>query len=249
LLLDFERLKARAKPAVIAHRGLAVAATENTREAFEAAITAAADGIECDIRRTRDGIMVIHHDDTVGDGREAIADLGFEAVIRLAEAAGYIIPTLEETLERCRDRVALDLELKERGYEGDVVDLALKYYRRTNIIFTSFSQKSLKAIRRHFPAALTGLLLHGGSNPRTFWEMLRRHAPGREPSGNLILPHWRLLQPGWLKLMPIDRRAIIPWTVNDRSLAERLIGQGAAAVITDRPDLMGDLAAPPDRSE
>ena len=54
---------------VLAHRGASKAARQNTIEAFRLAATMGSDGVELDVRRTADGLLVVHHDPYVADGR------------------------------------------------------------------------------------------------------------------------------------------------------------------------------------
>src|SRR5262245_27486900 len=79
-----------AGPAVFAHRGGAALAPENTLAAFDRGLTLGADGIELDVRLSRDGVVVVHHDATVDrttDGRGALSALTADELARLD--AGY----------------------------------------------------------------------------------------------------------------------------------------------------------------
>ena len=76
-----------------------------------------AEMMEFDIRRTKDGVIVVHHDfDFAGHEIKAISK-GYLEVI-LGKEAGYKVPTLQETLEFCAGKIPVDIELKETGYEG-----------------------------------------------------------------------------------------------------------------------------------
>jgi glycerophosphoryl diester phosphodiesterase len=112
---------------VIAHRGASADAPENTPAAFRRAVELGADWFECDVTRTKDGRLVMIHDDTVDrttDGRGRVADLTFDEVRRLdagswkgAAFAGERIPTLEETLELAGGRSGAYVEIK--AFDGD----------------------------------------------------------------------------------------------------------------------------------
>lgn len=107
---------------VVAHRGASMHHRESSPEAFDAAIELGADAIETDVRRTRDGIFVCHHDDglarTAGIDRQ-VADLTFDEFRLLAP--GYAV-RLVDVLENLRGRCNLLLDLKLHG-EADIAAL------------------------------------------------------------------------------------------------------------------------------
>lgn len=110
------------KTRIVAHRGYARVAPENTIPAFEAAISCGADAIECDVHLTADGALVIHHDYYLGrttTGTGAISDHSLDALQALeaghwfhSRFAGLRIPTLDQVLELTRGQVQLELELR-----------------------------------------------------------------------------------------------------------------------------------------
>jgi len=121
-----------APPLCIGHRGASALAPENTLAAFETAIVDGADGLEFDVRLTRDGVPIVLHDaalDRTTSGRGAVAALDLASIRRLDAGAwfgarfrGERVPTLAETLDLARGRCAVNIELKEEG--GDAVSLA-----------------------------------------------------------------------------------------------------------------------------
>jgi len=94
----------------IAHRGFHKNFPDNTIEGFEAAIKLGVDGIECDVHETADSKFVIYHDDDI-EGKP-ISEMSLADVRNKRLKGLYKIPTLEETLETCRQSVKLNLELK-----------------------------------------------------------------------------------------------------------------------------------------
>lgn len=99
-------------PIVVAHRGASSAHTESSAQSFAAAIAAGADAIETDIRITRDGVLVCHHDDTLlrtsGDERAVSA---VDWADMLAVSRGQAM-TLEDAVSAARDcGLLLDLKL------------------------------------------------------------------------------------------------------------------------------------------
>jgi len=128
------------RPILIAHRGMLRDAPENTLAAFAACVDLGL-GFELDVRRTKDGVLVILHDDTVDrttDGVGKIAELSLAEVKKLDAGrrfdpafAGQLAPTLDDAFALLRDRksnalVAVDLKISDATYEADIVALGNK---------------------------------------------------------------------------------------------------------------------------
>ena len=105
---------------VIAHRGSHQVKPENTTAAIEAAVKAGADYVEMDLRTTKDGKLVLCHDETVDrttNGKGKINDLTWEEIAKLAitgkDGNIYHIPTFSEVLKVCKDKINIYLDFKE----------------------------------------------------------------------------------------------------------------------------------------
>ena len=225
--------------AIIAHRGAsALVKFENTLEAFEKAIEIGADAMEFDVRRTADGVLVSFHDEAV-EGRK-IADLKLEELQAIAGARGFAVPRLEEIFRLAKGRILLDIELKEPGYENEVLGLAMKHLVVTDFVMKSFIDASILEVKRLAPRVRTGLLL-GVERPRE--GLLRRIVelfPGfrlRRCGADFVAPHYLLLRLGFLARMRRRGLPVFVWTVNDPKMIEDLIARGVHAIITDRPDI------------
>lgn len=95
---------------VIGHRGSSIRYTENTMEAFDGARLEKADGLEFDVRRTADGVLVVHHDPDLGDGR------------LISRTASTDLPTFIPTLRAVLDvygSMWLNVEIKNDAEEPD----------------------------------------------------------------------------------------------------------------------------------
>ena len=78
------------------------------------------DGIECDVRKTKDDILIINHNPNIGE--LIIKDHTYEELNNYTTSLGYALPTLIETLKLVKDKILIDIELKEVGYEEKIVD-------------------------------------------------------------------------------------------------------------------------------
>lgn len=151
-------------PRVAAHRGLAGAAPENTLANFDACLDLRLD-IELDVRRSRDGQLVVIHDDTLdrttsGKGRVAALPLreiqAFDAGAWFDPAfAGERVPTLDVVFARVAARradVLLFIDLKDAGLEADVVRLAGRHGVLRRLVFIGLAIEG-RAVREALVAA------------------------------------------------------------------------------------------------
>lgn len=150
---------------VVGHRGLPTAAPENTLANFDACLDLRID-IELDVRCTRDGQLVVIHDDTVDrttTGKGKVADLSLREVQAHdagswfdAAFAGERVPTLDAVFARVAARRAagtlLFIDLKVPGLEADVVGLAVKHGVLRQLVFIGLAIEN-KAVREALKAA------------------------------------------------------------------------------------------------
>lgn len=233
----------RTRPLVIAHRGAGhrgkdATAYENTIAAFEAAVAAGADGIEIDVRRTADGVLIVHHDRRLPGLRMPIYTMTYAGVRKAARSLGFTVPTLDETVRFCSRRILLDVELKEVGYEGEVVAACRPMVKNNRVVFTSFYPAVVAAIKAIAPEAEAGLLvgLRQAGKMIVGKQRLTPIRSAQDCGADFIAPHWRLAT------APFCRRAhdaglpVVVWTADRATEVASLISKRAAAIITNRPD-------------
>jgi glycerophosphoryl diester phosphodiesterase len=223
------------RPLIIAHRGASFYYPENTIDAFEAAIDMRAEMIEFDVRRTADGVLVVHHDlEFAGVEIQTMSKTWLEEA---EESAGYSIPTLVEILELCRGKVPLDIELKEPGYEEQVLETVLDILEPNSFIITSFQDTVLRKVKARAPEVRTGLIL--GNYPR--WQLISRLFPGfraRRAGVDVLMVSQKLLPFGFLSTTKNLGLPVWVYTVNDRKKLWKFITDGRiAGIFTDRPDV------------
>ncbi len=204
---------------------------------FQAAMDAGLDGVELDVQRTRDGALVIHHDEHLPDGRR-IAALDAHA-LPLPEPAQ--IHKLEEVLEWARGNGAfLNIEIKLRTLstddrEAQTAALIERYGLQSQTLISSFNPMTLWRIKRAAPSLETALLFDNDAKPHWLLDNARV-APLLGISA--IHPHHRLVTP---ELVARARRygwKVNVWTVNDLGTARRLVALGVDGLIGDHPDVL-----------
>jgi glycerophosphoryl diester phosphodiesterase len=222
---------------IIAHRGASSDARENTIESFERAIALEADMVEFDVRRTKDKVLIAYHDESV-QGRP-VRELTFEAISRIARDQGFNIPTVEQVLRFTRGKIKLDVELKEEGYEKEMVELIGKYFEKDQFVVTSFNDASLKTIKADYPRVQVGLIL--GKSKASLWTRISEFFPRKrcnEAKADFMVPHWKLLRFGFLARAERNKKPVFVWTVNDGEMIRELLRDGRVdAIVTDKPDL------------
>jgi glycerophosphoryl diester phosphodiesterase len=133
---------------------------ENTLAAFAAAVAFGADGIETDVRLSRDGRPVLFHDRLAPDGREVAA----LSVAELSAAAGYSVPTLDEALERLPG-IFWNVEIKVPAAVPVTLPQIERFASRHRFLISSFWHPAVLPFTR-FPGVECGLLL--ASHPESF---------------------------------------------------------------------------------
>ena len=226
---------------IVGHRGCNHVKFNNTMKAFEEAIKRGVNMIEFDVRRTRDGVLIIHHDEDV-DGMR-IRGARYEDILDVGRKIGYEIPRLEDALKALEGRIWLDVELKEIGYETEVVNLILKYFTPVEFVMTSFNDSTILAIKSAFPAVTAGLIIgmnrqkmgRGVAFMRNWVKEVFPWPRFKACRADFLAINHRLVR--WIG----ERAArtgvgLLVWTVNDRGERERFLAMEAVrAVATDCP--------------
>ncbi len=224
--------------AVSAHKGGSEDATPATWEAYQTALTTGAEYIEFDIRRTRDGDLVVFHDPSIG-GR-AIGDLTYE---QLCGVMGHRVPLVREVMKLIAGRAIGHLDLKEDGGEEEIIKLALDILGEENFVATTLLDASIHRIKKSFPDVTAALSI--GRDLREVTRFMRLPARARElyPLARMracgadwLAVHRRLARANVLRLCGRFSIPAMVWTVNEESQMRRLLADPRVTVlITDRP--------------
>lgn len=227
-------------PRILGHRGAPRAARENTLDAFSAALAEGADGVELDVHRTADGVLVCHHDCE-------IPGIGLIEAQRWDDlrASAPDVPSLEAVLERCAGTL-VNVEIKnsdtDPGYDPTevaadaVVALLAARGGRDEVVVSSFSLAAIDRVRALDPSIPTGLLY----GP----DLANADARFAATVGGHVALH-----PHWVSLAGDEGAAFVAechasgiavnvWTVNDRPVVDALVAAGVDALITDTPALL-----------
>jgi glycerophosphoryl diester phosphodiesterase len=212
---------------VFAHRGHHAVFPENTLQAFDAAVRMGVDGIETDVRLSRDGIPVLFHDEQVR-GRP-IADLSRQDIARIA---GHEVPTLSEALLRFPKPI-WNIEVKTPAAIGAVLQAMSAFAATRRMIITSFHHEVVVRCARVSPVPAGLLLAHA---PSDLPGLLASHA--QETWVRTLVWDQRVLTPTLLRQARAARWWNFVYGVDDPDSMRLLAKHGVDAVITDRADLV-----------
>ncbi len=150
-----------------------MAAPENTLLSFQRAIAIGVDWIEFDLHQTRDGVLVVIHDNMVDrttNGRGKVRNMTFKELRTLDAGNGQKIPSLQQVIGLAKGRVKMDMEIKERGIEEDVVEAINEGDIMGQCMVSSFFYDSIKKVKELSPEAMTAAIM--GRMPRNVEERL-----------------------------------------------------------------------------
>src|SRR5262245_37509466 len=130
---------------------------ENTCASFRKALQCRATGLEFDVRRCRDGRLVVIHDETINrttNGRGRVRDLSYDELKQFDAGAGEHIPLLTDIFDEFGGQCLLNVELKDPGIASDVKKLVLERQLEKRVIVSAFAWKELHPLIPEVPIAL-----------------------------------------------------------------------------------------------
>jgi glycerophosphoryl diester phosphodiesterase len=254
--------RAPTRTVTIAHRGASVAAPENTLAAVRAAAVLGADMVEVDVRRTRDGALVLIHDATLTRTTDAarvlpargpwrVGDLTLAEVRRLDAGnthspvhAGEPVPTLADVLDVAGDLgLGVQVELKSPStYPGIVGDLLAELRawvvrcagrRVPPVVVQSFDVVAMKELAARAPHVRVGVL---GTPPPS-------HLPVLAGWARQVNPRHVTVDRAYVDRVHAVGLECLVWTVDRAWAMRRAVRLGVDGVITNRPDLLGSVLA------
>ena len=251
------------RPLVIAHQGGDGIWPGDTLYAFENAVEIGADVLEMDAHITKEGQIVLMHDETVDgttDGTGLIHDLTMAELKQLDAAyrwtndngktypyrgQGIQVPSLEEVFQKFPQmRYVIEIKLTENPIDKPLCDLIRQYNMQDKVMIASFHDEAMQNFRETCPEVAT-------SSSRT--EVRNFVLLGKIFLSGFLAPRYQSIQPPYDRAesmnIPIMTERFIreahaknikvePWTVDDPELMKQYIEWGVDGIITDRPDLM-----------
>ena len=235
------------RPLVLGHRGAAAAAFENTIEAFARARVMGADGVELDVRRTVDGVLIVHHDPEIA-GVGVLGAMTFTA----ARAAHPALATFAEALQEVNG-LLVNVEVKclpwepDADTDGSVMRGALDAIDahttapatsdatgNTTFVVSSFSLPAVDLAREYAPNIATGWLTHGQAVAAAAATAAEHGHAWLNPDVASALA----AGPDGIAAVHAAGLKVSVWTVDEPDDARALAAAGVDIIITNVPDVI-----------
>jgi glycerophosphoryl diester phosphodiesterase len=229
----------------IAHRGGSLENPENSLRAFQHAIRLGFTDLETDIRGTRDGVAVVHHDEHLTrttDMAGRVRDLPWSDV-RKAHIHGLEpIMRLEELLEALPS-ARITVDVKEDASVPALISVLERTQAYERVIVSSFSGRRLARVRRQVP-------VRTAASPPEVWALVRALRSQRliqTDADSIAIPmrlgRWRLLTRDLVDHAHRCGLQVHVWTINDEQTMGDLIDLGVDGILTDRPTLLKQVVS------
>lgn len=232
------------KPLVYAHRGASGYAPENTLPAFEKALEMGADGIEIDVHFSKDGALIVTHDeyiDRVSDGHGFVCQQTLEELRQynfncgMEEFGPVQVPELQQVFSLIKQHGALlNIEIKNSvfpypGLEEAILRLADEMGVTGQLVFSSFNHASMAHVKRLRPS-VPAALLYGAVLDHTADYAKSCGVDGIHP---IYVSAWEDI------VQEVHEAGLFcnVWTVNDPDHMKLILARGVDAIITNYPDV------------
>ncbi len=215
---------------VIAHRGASRAERENTITAFERAVEFGADGIELDVRRTADDVLVVHHDAVLGDGRVL-------RQVPLGELPDHV-PTLSAALDACAGAF-VNVEIKNDPSEPDFDPSEWAAHR--TVVELGRRGADTRWLVSSFRLETVDLVRSLAVNVRTAWLVVaagEAELDATVANGHVAIhPYVKTLDANVIRRAHARGLAVNTWTCDDPDRMRELIAWGVDGICTNVPDI------------
>ncbi len=239
------------RPLIIAHRGASAYAPENTLAAFRLAVEQGADAIELDVKLSKDDQVIVIHDQTLSRTtgvkgnikkftKTEIEKLDAGSLFS-ADYRGEKIPTLDHVFGTVGGKILVNVELTNYSTPDDllvekVVEVVRTYNMNEYVFFSSFNPQNLAKIKKLLPECPVAILALPGITG-----FLNRSWIGKRVAPQIIHPHYLSTSSAFIQKEHRGGRRVHAWTVNDRSVMQRLFLSGIDGIFTDDPILAREV--------
>ena len=254
----------RSRPLVFAHRGGSALRPENTTVAFDHGLALGADGLEFDVRLSRDGVVVVHHDarlDRTTNGQGPLAGLTADELSHLDAGCHFTdpahsgssgnaeypfrgqaggVPRLRDVLARYPSALMIiELKLDEPELAQRTIDDIRAAGAVDRVSLGSYGTRVLRAARGYDPRIPTGA--SGAETRVALYRSWCRVPVRRPPYKAFQVPEragmTRVVSPRFVRDAHAAGCVVQVWTVDDERDMRRLLEWEVDGIITDRPDV------------
>lgn len=223
-----------------AHRGASAYAPENTLYSFYLALWQGANGIETDVRKTKDGVLVLFHDaalDRVSTGSGDISNYTY-ADLREIQIVGGKDNSIYDRIVRLEDflrhfmfrKLAFAIELKQVNIEKETIDMLERFHACEKVTLTSFDFQSIKNAKAYCPKYRVGYLTPVVDD--NVFDMMR------EIKGEEVCPNAQTITKDLVERCHQLGFSVRAWGVSDENLMASIYELGVDGMTVNFPDLL-----------
>ena len=238
---------------IYAHRGASAYAPENTKIAFKKAIELNANGIELDLQKTKDGKIVIFHDDYIdnkSNGTGKIEEYTYQELLKLDFGSWFNKEYCEEHIMLFEDfakeflnkELTFAIELKALDIEKEVLEIINKYKVHNNIYITSFIYKTLENVRKIDTDIKLSWLIEERINKDNIEKLLKIN-------GSQICPKADLINKEDIQIANNNGLGVRLWGVNNEEIMEKVHKLNIEGMTVNFPDKLIQLLKANDINE
>ncbi len=244
----------------IGHSGAGAYAPPNTLISISLALTYGVDMVEFDVRPCRDA-LVLYHDDHLphpSNGHRLISQSCYEEIRRIDIGQGERIPLASKAIDLIRGKALMNVDLKDRGYEVQVIELLREKNVLGDVVISTLIPESLVKIKQLAPDVRTSISYPTDSfdaSKRPFLKPIVKAAlwikrlalPYRilalmaEARANATTLHFQTISPATLNRVHQTGGKVYAWTVDDILPMRALYAMGVDGIASNRPDLFKQL--------
>ena len=228
-----------------AHRGASAYAPENTMSAFKKAFQIGANGIELDLQRTKDGKIIIFHDDKIdkkSNGTGKISDYTYKELLEFdfgswfsKEFENERIVLFDDFMKEVSEKnLILAIELKEEGIEKETLEIINEYYNKDNIFITSFIYNALLNVRKLDKNKKIGWRIKEDKNQKNILELTKI-------SGNQVCPPANLVSKEGIKLARENELSVRLWGISNEEIMQEAYNLDIDGMTVNFPDKLNKL--------
>lgn len=218
----------------IAHRGASSHILENTKKSFKEALKLNTEGVEFDVRLTKDKRIVVLHDEDlkrVANNSDLVKDLTLRQIKKIKQKDGEDILTLKDALKILHHSCVYKIHLKEKGMEEKVINFIKQRNLEKRVIITTDFFSVARKVKNICPDLKVEL---GGTRNRIKAEKIIRWA--KNAKADFISPHHSIITEKLVKEAHKSGLFIDAWDVNEKKDIARMKRMGVDAITTDYPD-------------
>ncbi len=229
---------------IVGHRGAAGYAPENTLLSFQTAIDMGCDKVEFDVRLSKDKEVVVIHDARVSrvtDGKGFVHKMTLAELKKLNCSQNQKIPTLQEVINLCKDKIDLQIELKAKGTPQVVNRIILRNNLEKNVVIISFNVGLLKEIKNLNPKLKVGLLFPKFKvSPLFKFYSQRLWRLANKIPLDFICPRYNIATKEIVNKAHQLGKSVHAYHVNNQNTGNKLMAMGVDEIGTDFPKLFLD---------